>query len=70
MKWFKEQPKPIDDVRLASFSEINNECDPEVKQLSQIWSYPDELVAGIYDLPKSLHKFDAKCVPNELPEWG
>ncbi|XP_037048886.1 zinc finger matrin-type protein 5 [Bradysia coprophila] len=70
MKWYQEQPKSIDENRLASFLSRPEKCDPEIRQLSQIWNYPDELVAGVYDLPKSLHKLDPNRIPNELSEWG
>lgn len=70
-KWYKEQPKQIDENRLESFLAEPDKCDdPEVRQLTEIWSYPDELVKDVYDLPKSLHKIDPKCIPNNLPEWG
>lgn len=70
MKWYKEQPKPIDENGLELFLAKPDRCDPEIRQLSQIWSYPDELVKNVYDLPKSLHKLDPKSIPNNLPEWG
>lgn len=68
MKWYKEQPKPIDVNRLESFLARPDACDPEIRELSQIWNYPEELVKG--DLPPSLHKLDPKYIPNKLPEWG
>lgn len=70
MKWVKEQPKPIDESGLHSFLDQHDKCDPEIRELSQIWNYPDELVKNVFDLPKSLHKLDPKCIPNILPEWG
>lgn len=70
MKWLKEQPKPIDERQLESFLAKPDRCDPEIRPFSQIWNYPEELVKDVYDLPKSLHKLDPKCIRNNLPEWG
>ncbi len=70
MKWYKEQPKSIDENRLECFLSKPEKCDPEIRQLSQMWSYPEELVADVFDLPRSLHKLDPKLIPKELSEWG
>lgn len=70
MKWFKEQPKSIDENGLNWFLNKQDKCDPEIRQMTQNWNYPDELVKDIFDLPRSLHRLDPKYIPKNLPEWG
>ncbi|KAJ6635569.1 Zinc finger matrin-type protein 5 [Pseudolycoriella hygida] len=68
-KWSREQPKFIDENRLENFLvELGKR--PDTSQQLQFWNYHDEFLKSVCDLPTSLLKFDPKCIPSILSEWG